>query len=311
MIVTAEENERYRQFVYGVALELGVFDHEPDQVIWHYTNDSGLLGILQSATLYATQVAFLNDNRETKYATELFQTSVRETIEEQADDPLAVAFFQQVLRLSEEDPKSPVQGISKFFITSFSGHEDNVSQWDRYSKPHGYAIGFYARGLKREPNSTLYKVVYDAEKQKAAVKKIVGATLRFYREGFTEERQANPEQWAENFYLAWDEWIYKLAPLAKDVRWEAENEFRLVHELKVAEFPKVRFAQKGNTLARLLPLDTPSWMKSRQPLLPIAKVMVGPGNDANFTAISVRLLLDQMGYPNVPVEKTLTDLVWR
>ena len=295
----------------GVARELGVFDFGPEQIIWHYTNDSGLLGILQSATLHATQVAFLNDNRETKYGTELFQATLREVIAESTNDPSSNAFFEQVLQFTEDDPKTPVQGISKFFIASFSALEDDVVQWDRYSKHHAYAIGFRARGLNREPNSTIYKVVYDTDKQKAAVRKIIMATLDFYRQGLTVERQNDPEQWAREFYLAWDEWIYKLAPLAKHSSWESENEFRLVHELKLSEFPKVRFAQKGNTLARFLPLDTPSWMPSRQPLLPIAKVLIGPGNDATFTAISVRLLLDQMGYVNVPVEATKTDLVWR
>jgi hypothetical protein len=219
--------------------------------------------------------------------------------------------FEQVLRLTEEDPKTPIQGISKFFVTSFSGDADDLLQWDRYSKPHGYAIGFFARGLNREPNSTLYRVVYNADKQRVAIQKIIDATLRFYREGLIGERLANSEQWAEEFYLAWDEWIYKLAPLAKGIQWQSENEFRLVHELKPAEYSKVRFAQKGNTLARFLPLDTPSWMKSRQPLLPIAKIVVGPGNDAHFTAVSVRLLLEQMGYGAVTVEQTTTDLVWR
>ena len=311
MPVTVDENERYRQFVHSVATELGVFDFAPDQVVWHYTNENGLLGILQSSTLHATQVAFLNDNRETKYATELFQATIREVIAESEGDAEAIGFFEEVLRYTEEDPKNPVQGISKFFITSFSGLQDDVQQWDRYSRPHGYAIGFHARGLNRESNSSIYRVVYDQERQKSAVKKIVAATLTFFREGLTADRQSDPEKWAREFYLAWDEWIYKLAPLAKHVNWQPEQEFRLVHELKLSEFPKVRFMQKGNTLARYLPLDTPSWMPSRQPVLPISRIVIGPGNEPTFTAISVRLLLEQMGYVNVPVETTTTDLVWR
>ena len=37
----------------------------------------------------------------------------------------------------------------------------------------------------------------------------------FYREGLTEERMADPELWGREFFTAWDEWVYKLAPLAK------------------------------------------------------------------------------------------------
>lgn len=137
---------------------------------------------------------------------------------------------------NERDPVSPTQGTSKFFSTSFSGDEDEITQWDRYSKDHGYAIAFFARGFYREPNSQLYRVIYDRDKQIEAVKKLVAATLTFYHEGLTPERQAAPERWGRDFLNAWGEWIYKLAPLAKDEHWRSENEFRLVHELKPSEF---------------------------------------------------------------------------
>jgi hypothetical protein len=49
--------------------------------------------------------------------------------------------------------------------------------------------------------------------------------------------------------------------------------------------------KRRNALARYLPLDIPSWMGSRQPLLPIAKIVVGSGDEKGFTPQSVRMLL--------------------
>jgi hypothetical protein len=237
VLVTPEENEQYRIFISAVAHEAGVFDFPAEQVIWHYTNSDGLLGILHSATLFATQVAFLNDDRETRFGTDLFKIVVQEEIEERAEDADAVAFFKKVLELSTDDPTSPTHGISKFFITSFSADEDSGDQWQKYGGPHGYAIGFYARGLRREPNSQIYRVAYDPQKQVQAVKKIVRGTLDFYRRGFNEERSRDPSQWAIDFYQAWDEWIYKLAPLVKDRgQWSTENEFRLVTNSRFQSF---------------------------------------------------------------------------
>ena len=158
---------------------MGVFDFQPDQIVWHYTNGAGFLGILQSATLYATQVASLNDVRETKYATDLYKDAVKGLLKEKADDPDAVTFLNAVLEFVKEEPDSPTHGTSKFFVTCFSADEDDVTQWDRYGGDNGYAIGFYARGLWREPNSQLYRVVYDRDKQTAAAKKITEATLSF------------------------------------------------------------------------------------------------------------------------------------
>jgi hypothetical protein len=250
----------------------------------------------------------LNDWNETKYATDLFKVATQRLIEEKKDDETARGFLHRVLEYVKEDPTGPTHGTSKFFVACFSAEEDDLPQWDRYGKDNGYAIGFYARGLWREPNSRLYRVVYDRAYQEKAVKEIAEATLAFYLEGLQGERLREPEKWAEEFFAAWDEWIYRLAPLAKDQKWKSEYEFRLVHELKVQEFSEVRFRQRKTMLARYLPLTTPSWVKRRTPLLPIAKIIVGPGNHPAFTRVSIALLLDQMGYVNVPIGLTQVTL---
>ena len=221
--------------------------------------------------------------------------------------------FQSILEQIKEEPGNPTQGISKFYVACFSALADDLNQWSKYTKasPGRFAIGFHPNGLNREPNSTLYRVIYDRPQLEAAVKKVVYATIDFYMAGLTGERAENPEEWARLFYLAWDEWIYKLAPLAKDQQWDSEDELRIVHELKVADFPAVRFSQKKSSLARYLPLDFPCWVKERVSRLPIATVMVGPGENQGSSRASAILLLEQMGYPNVPVTISKCTLVER
>jgi len=308
MPVTTAENDAYREFVSKIAIELGVFDLQGQEIVWHYTNGEGFLGILQSCTLFATQVAALNDSKETDYATDLFKESVRRLITEMSHDSDAVSFLNSVLGFVKDEPENPTRGISKFFVTCFSANGDDVNQWAKYAKGNGYAIGFFPHGLNREPNSSLYRVVYEREKQERAAKAIVEATLSFYQQGLNEERLRDPERWGREFFEAWDEWVYKLAPLAKDSRWKTENEYRIVHELRVSEFPRVRFSQKKTMLSRYLALDFPCWVKRRSSLLPIAKVMIGPGNHPAFTRVGVKLLLEQMGYPDLPVEITNCSL---
>ena len=179
MPVTAEENQKYQKFVSGKAQELGIFDFDPNTIIWHYTNGPGFLGILQSSRIYATQVSSLNDKTETKYASDLFKDAIKQVIEEKKDDPVASGFLQKVLEYVKDDPESPTHGTSKFFVACFSAEEDSLDQWTRYGRPNRYAIGFYARGFIREPTSTIYKVVYDRDLQKKVAKEIADATLNF------------------------------------------------------------------------------------------------------------------------------------
>jgi hypothetical protein len=306
MPVTIAENAEYRDFVSLIATESGCFDYEPDQIVWHYTDGPGLLGILESSRLHAAQVSGLNDARETRHASELFVHAVRELIAERSSEQDVVSFLTTLIGFSEENVEVHVK--SKFFVACFSGEEDDLTQWERYGNKNGYALGFYARGLCREPNSTLYRVIYDENTQRKAARDLAEATVRFYLQGLTEERRSDPEQWTRDFLTAWDEWTYKLAPLAKAAKWKAENEYRIVHELKLSEFPLVRFRAKSTMVARFLPLDTPSWVPRRFGLLPLANIWIGPGNHQQASKISIGLLLDQMGYFNVPIEMSTISL---
>lgn len=239
MPVTPAENLKYADFVRTIAQEMGVFQYQPDEIVWHYTDGLGFLGILQSSTIYATQVSSLNDRNETKYATDLYRASVEALLAEKKQDQVATAFLGSVLGYVKDNPELPAHGMSKFFVTCFSGEEDDLTQWDRYGKRNGYAIGFYARGFWRGATSTLYRVIYDRSLHQSASKRLAEAMLAFYLEGLTVERATDIQKWTEEFFVAWDEWIYKLAPLAKDQKWKAENEFRLVHELASNEASQV------------------------------------------------------------------------
>jgi len=102
MHVTLEESEKYRRFVSDIAMEIGVFDFKSDDILWHYTNGSGFLGILQSGMIYATQVSCLNDTTETKYAQDIYKKAVTELIKEREGDTEAVTFLNQVLEFVKE-----------------------------------------------------------------------------------------------------------------------------------------------------------------------------------------------------------------
>ncbi len=119
---------------------------------------------------------------------------------------------------------------------------------------------------------------------------------------------ARPGEMGEGVFRVLGRVGVQVGPTCERFQLESRKRIPAVHELKVQEFGQVRFKQRNTMLGRYIPLDTPSWLKRRKPLLPIAKVIVGPGNHPAFTSISVRLLLDQMGYENVPVDTTKVSL---
>jgi hypothetical protein len=305
--VTPDESNKYRDFVSRIARENGCFDYQPEQIVWHYTDGPGLLGILESSRLHATQVSALSDAKETRHASEVFINAIRQLIDARAEESGVVLFLKTLIDFSRQNAEA--HDRSKFFVTCFSGEEDDLSQWERYGKKSGDALGFYARGLNREPTSALYRVIYDPYKQEKAAQELAEATVSFYLEGLTARIDlGNSEQWTQEFLTVWDEWVYKLAPLWKAVKWRAENEYRIVHELKSAEFSDVRFKAKSTMIARYLALDTASWTRLRAALLPLARIWIGPGSHQQASKISISLLLNQMGYPDVRIETSQIPL---
>ena len=305
MPVTPQEAEKYRNFVSQIVAEAGIANFDPNMTLWHYTNGNGFLGMLESGSIRATQVAAVNDSTETVYATRLYRQAIIKLKQQNTADEFAQGFLQGILDETEESADLPGHSDSKFFIACLSELEDDINQWLKYGGEHGengYAIGFLARGLFLvDSNSAMIRVNYDNALHQRLADETAQMTLRFYMEGLVGDRADDPEKWGKDFFAAWDQAIYRLAPTIKDEGFSAEREYRLVHELQSYDLPFVRYQQKASLLGRYIDLKTGGWEGLRVPRLPIQKVMVGPGRHKGITKKSVASLLDQMGYQNVEV----------
>jgi Protein of unknown function (DUF2971) len=303
MPVLPEDAQQYQNFITERIKALGCLEYDREAVLWHYTTTPGLLGIIESGTIHATQVACLSDSSEIRYAGKLYRDALTELQHKHSEEDDAKQFLSRVLEATAEIPDSPSHGPSRFFVACFSIEEDDLSQWRAYGEPggeNGYALGFRARGLA-DPYGALLRVNYDKIQHKTIAAEVAEATLRFYREGIEKKRADTAEVWAKEFLEEWINWINRLAPLVKDSCFKDEREFRLVHELNITEFHQIRFKQKETLLSRFLPIGFPAWLEIRAPFLPLVKVMVGPGRHQAITQISVHALLKQMGYGDFPV----------
>jgi hypothetical protein len=153
---------------------------------------------------------------------------------------------EKYLKLIEEEPDRPNHAPSPFFVSCFSAHEDDLSQWRSYcGGENGYAIGFRASGLVGVPNSLLVKVNYDKVTHENIASQVAEATVRFFREGLEQKRADTAEKWEDEFLARWDPLITYLAPMVKDPGFSSENEYRIVHELQISELKDMKFIQKS------------------------------------------------------------------
>jgi hypothetical protein len=134
------------------------------ELVYHYTNTSGLMGILNSKSLWATDVWYMNDTGEGTYATEM----IRQFLDARTSPSEAMREF---CSLAKEIIKTPwdSRGI-RSYIACLSENGDQLSQWRSYGYGRGFSIAFDLEsllGLFGLPPSQglLGRVVYDPQLQ--------------------------------------------------------------------------------------------------------------------------------------------------
>lgn len=173
-------------------------------VLFHYTTPSGLLGVLETKTLWATHARFLNDAKELDYGLSL----IRDILGSYPPADLVSAVSDH-LRASRP----------AYFLACFCAVDDLLSQWRAYSRTAtGYTLGFDARYL---PADHLVEVLYEPAAQEAAVRSAIDDHLKQVGE-YPEDYRRFSLQAA----------LLRLAIQFKHPTFREEREWRLVYCLE-------------------------------------------------------------------------------
>ena len=266
---------------------------DPEQVVWHYTSGPGLISIIESGTIFATQVSCLNDATEIRYAASLLREALTSLLLGMKDDDPAAKFAKSYIELMQDDDAAPNSVGLPYFVSCFSTLEDDLSQWRSYGGgENGYAIGIRVKDLFGTNNSLVAQVNYDKERHLTLAAEVAEATIRFYKEGL----DASIENWEETFLAAWDSALTQLAPIIKDPGFALEKEVRIVHQLQLVEISDLRIVQRKTMMSRHFPIRFASGGLTRHPRIPISRIIVGPSRHKEISRISVDTLLRTHGY---------------
>jgi hypothetical protein len=61
------ESTKHQEFVRRQVEQLGSLNFDREVIPWHYTNGAGLLGILETGSIFSTQVSCVNDSTECRF----------------------------------------------------------------------------------------------------------------------------------------------------------------------------------------------------------------------------------------------------
>ena len=107
---------------------------EPPEYLYHYTSISGLYGIVNSRSLWMTDISYLSDKQEFIYSWILLVEAISES-ESIREDPLLKPYFGRLASLPSID--------ANVFVFSLSEEADLLSKWRGYCRDGaGYSVGF-------------------------------------------------------------------------------------------------------------------------------------------------------------------------
>jgi hypothetical protein len=118
---------------------------KPPPIIYHYTSDVGLRGILETGQLWLTDILQLNDPSELNHGLSIGINVLKSM---GADGSPKLKKFAQLLAALAQG-KELIQESAYFFVCSFSSSGDDLGQWRAYAdNGRGYALGFDTTALE-------------------------------------------------------------------------------------------------------------------------------------------------------------------
>ncbi|MFC1924038.1 DUF2971 domain-containing protein [Chloroflexota bacterium] len=131
-------------------------NENPPDILYHYTTQDGLLGILKEKALWATKIQYMNDASELVVPLDiaykvLFMLTgqLADKHQEVKDHPLYGKAVQPIVdRISNAISGSSMMNLC---VVSFCSSKDLLSQWRAYCNiGSAYAIGFNSRELLKD-----------------------------------------------------------------------------------------------------------------------------------------------------------------
>jgi hypothetical protein len=190
--------------------------------LYHYTSQSGLLGIVNHRCIWATNVKYLSDSREFFYARDLVQKEVQKLLQGPAEDEI------EFLAKLDGLVSSSTRGVS-IFTCSFSKKGDLLSQWNGYCPGgNGYSIGFnlqHIEMLLAKQDFILAPCIYKKSEQLKVVHDLIDRYLAGYHN--QSQKLSRSARISASLQLFSIEFL-KMAPRLKHPAFAQENEWRLI-----------------------------------------------------------------------------------
>ena len=197
-----------------------LYADSPRERLYHYTSFTGLLGIVESRTMWASDIRYMNDSAELRHTADLIRTEVTRRIGAGHPRPdLLNQFLDWVTHR--------ITNGHMLFGASFRSNGNLLSQWRGYSRlGKGVSIGFspgYIIDCAARQDFKIGKCIYEEQSQARLIGQVIDAVEVLAG----QEEQAGKTGYFEVFQEIESD-LLRIAAILKHPSFEEEEEWRLV-----------------------------------------------------------------------------------
>lgn len=277
-----------------------ILRRQPPKTLYHYTSQSGLLGIVNAKEIWASHTQYLNDQREFRHAIEI----VRDVLFNMNLVPPHQA-HRDLLAEMEQGLKG-IESIN-VCVCSFSEAGDVLSQWRAYGGGSGFSIGFsgpFLRSVADLQEFWLVPCLYDEMEQRELVSSLLEEVLN---ENVAHRRAAQDGQRDQPPGGNLVAYLNRYAPILKHKSFAEEREWRIVSRPLFCSHE--RFGYRAG-LSMLIPYFRIPLASDQHPLQ-IEEIVVGPTPHPEQAAQSINGLITRHDLRHVRVRNSETPYrIW-
>ena len=276
------------------------------EILYHYTDEGGLKGILTSGQLWLTDILTLNDPSELTHGLTLASQILSDKAASgPPESKLFAGDFAEFIQAGE------LQRSGEYFSASFSSQGDDLTQWRAYANSaRGYALGFDAKLLEelflKEPGAPIlstFSVSYDDPRLMSIDQQLIDQMFGL----ISLPRGRGLSKDAINGYMG--ELFSLIAVHAlhagmhfKHEAYRHESEYRFLR-VYPPETPSVRVKRRDHA-GTSIKYEEFYWAAASA--LPLRRIVIGPAAD---TVLAAKLIRDLLPRPETPTVQTVLSRI--
>ena len=285
-----------------------ILNTNPDKTLYHYSSLDGLLGIVRTKSLWASNIYYFNDASEITYASDILKKVILE-LKVNGDEHLG-HFLDDFSNWLDTFRHT----IHQFFVFSLTEEGNLLSQWRGYTpKGKGVSIGFEPRGLVRKIENQglkIVKCIYDIPDQRGLAKELLERmiiTFNNERHNF-ESKWYPPRENHRELLEKFREKILQIFSVIKNPSFCEEQEWRLISKYYAKyTIPEIKYREGISMLVPYIEIAI-SPENANEPMF--HEVYMGPTPNHNLSHASLATFLSSWKACNNIISSSIPYREW-